>query len=68
MLNIIRLKIAKCLVKKASACIRKGDYRNIRKGLRYFMASVRMIPIAEGNYDEWAKIRDEMYELVKPYM
>ena len=68
MFNTIRLKAANHLAEKASVCIRKGDYKNIRKGLKYFKMSVRVIPVTACSYDEWTKIRGEIYDVVEQYM
>ena len=68
MFNTIRLKAATHLAEKASVCIRKGDYENIRKGLKYFKMSVRVIPKTACSYDDWAKIRGEIYDVVEQYM
>ena len=68
MFNTIRLKAANHLAEKASVCIRKGDYENIRKGLKYFTLSVRVIPKTACSHDDWTKIRGEIYDVVEQYM
>ena len=44
MLNIIRYKLATNLAEKSAELIEKGDFKNIKKGLRYFKASVAIVP------------------------
>lgn len=68
MFNTIRLKAANHLAEKASVCIRKGDYENVRKGLKYFKMSVRVIPKTAFSHDDWTKIRGEIYDVVEQYM
>lgn len=44
MLNIIRYKLAIILADRSAELIEKGDFKNIKKGLRYFKASVAIVP------------------------
>lgn len=44
MLNIIRYKLATNLAKRSAELIEKGDFKNIKKGLKYFKASIVIVP------------------------
>ena len=44
MLNVIRYKVATCLAKRSEELIEKGDFKNIKKGLKYFKASIMVVP------------------------
>ena len=65
MLNTIRNKLAKRLVNKGTAYIRKGDFKNIMKGLQYFKLSVRIAPLKK---EEWEPLRDEMFDVINTYL
>lgn len=65
MLNTIRSKLAKHLVEEGTAYIRKGDFKNIMKGLKYFKLSVRVAPLKK---EEWESLRDEMLDVVDTYL
>lgn len=44
MFKMFRYKLANRLVKRAGRLIETGDFKNIKKGLRYFKWSVMVIP------------------------
>ena len=48
MFDSIRYKTALYLIKKAEKYIHKGDFKNIKKGLKYFKVSVWIIPPSKG--------------------
>lgn len=47
MLNTIRYKLATKLAKRSAELIEKGDFKNIKKGMRYFKASVMIVPTSK---------------------
>ena len=44
MFKIIRYKVAIYLLKRASECVKKGDFKNIMKGLKYMKYSLHIVP------------------------
>lgn len=44
MLNNLRYKIATNLAEKSKELIETGDFKSIKKGLKYFKASIRIVP------------------------
>ena len=44
MLNGLRYRVANNLAKKSVELIEKGDFENIKKGMKYFQLSVTIVP------------------------
>lgn len=44
MLNNLRCKIATNLAKRSAELIETGNFKSIKKGLKYFKASVMIVP------------------------
>ena len=59
MFENLRYKIALILIKKSAKLIESGDFKDLRKGLRYFKYSIMIVPPSEELSEFGKQLREE---------
>lgn len=62
MLNNLRYKLATNLAKKSAELIEVGDFKSIKKGLKYFKASIAIVPPSKELSEFGKRLRETVEE------
>lgn len=62
MLNNLRYKLATNLAKKSAELIEAGDFKSIKKGLKYFKVSIAIVPPSKELSEFGKRLRETVEE------